>query len=231
MRPARPPQSEPQENRDGRTLPPFCPHGDTMYDLINAHPEATPVQIRQAYRRTARLWHPDKVHPDDKALAEERFKQIGEAYEVMHDADQRQLYDLYLRCRSQGYIEVTDDTDPSAPGVRRVRVDTWANFHRMFGHASRQDIWKGGVRPAYYDEDANDADAPLTMIEGLAGLLAGFALLATFWRLYMGGRQQDWLNALPPDLWHAHIRYNLPSCGYLAPMFFSPFQFSRHALG
>src|SRR6267142_3714023 len=61
------------------------------YELLGVPRTATEDQIRKEYRRLARKYHPD-VNPGDKS-AEEKFKEINEAYEVLSDADKRKKYD------------------------------------------------------------------------------------------------------------------------------------------
>src|SRR5260370_37141024 len=61
------------------------------YDVLGVSKDATEDQIRQAFRNLARKHHPD-VNPGDKA-AEEHFKDINEAYEVLSDPDKRKRYD------------------------------------------------------------------------------------------------------------------------------------------
>lgn len=46
------------------------------------------------YRKLALKWHPDK-NPDNKQQAEENFKEISEAYDVLSDPEKRQVYDRY----------------------------------------------------------------------------------------------------------------------------------------
>ena len=65
----------------------------TYYEILEVSREAILEEIRTAYRRLAIKYHPDK-NPGDKE-AEDRFKQISEAYQVLADAEKRQLYDLY----------------------------------------------------------------------------------------------------------------------------------------
>ncbi len=63
------------------------------YKTLGVSKTATEKEIKSAYRKLARKYHPD-VNPDDKS-SEERFKEISEAYEVLSDADKRKKYDQF----------------------------------------------------------------------------------------------------------------------------------------
>ncbi len=62
-----------------------------FYDTLGVSRNATDDEIKKAYRRLARQYHPDR-NPDD-AKAEDRFKEIQEAYATLSDADKRKQYD------------------------------------------------------------------------------------------------------------------------------------------
>jgi len=63
------------------------------YRTLGVSKDAPEKEIKQAYRRMARKYHPD-VNPGDKT-AEDRFKEIGEAYAVLSDAQKRKKYDQF----------------------------------------------------------------------------------------------------------------------------------------
>lgn len=64
-----------------------------LYEALGLKREASEKEIRSAYRKLARKYHPD-VNPGDKA-AEQKFKEITSAYEVLSDAEKRKKYDKY----------------------------------------------------------------------------------------------------------------------------------------
>ena len=62
------------------------------YEILGIEPGAPPEEIKHAYRSLAKKWHPD-VNPDNRKEAESKFKDIGEAYEVLGDEHKRHVYD------------------------------------------------------------------------------------------------------------------------------------------
>jgi len=71
---------------------PTTPKHD-YYETLGVSRKATTKDIRGAFRKLARKYHPD-LNPGDKA-AEEKFKQLQEAYDVLSDSKKRQMYDQY----------------------------------------------------------------------------------------------------------------------------------------
>src|SRR6202046_1434569 len=63
------------------------------YELLGVPRKAAQKEIRQAYKKLARKYHPD-LNPGDKS-SEEKFKQVQEAYDTLSDAKKRQTYDQY----------------------------------------------------------------------------------------------------------------------------------------
>lgn len=63
------------------------------YEVLGVSRDATPEEIKKAYKKLAKQYHPD-LNPDSKT-AEEKFKEVSEAYSVLSDADARARYDQF----------------------------------------------------------------------------------------------------------------------------------------
>jgi curved DNA-binding protein len=70
------------------------------YETLGVSKNATPEEIKSAFRKLARKYHPDTAK--DKKSAEEKFKEINEAYEVLSDSEKRKRYDEYGANWQQG---------------------------------------------------------------------------------------------------------------------------------
>ncbi len=100
------------------------------YSILSVEKHATDKEIKQAYRRLARKHHPD-VNPNDKS-AQERFKEINEAYDVLSDPDKRRKYDsLGANWRSYEQFQRAGDQGPFQWGT--YRTVTPEELENLFG--------------------------------------------------------------------------------------------------
>jgi len=74
---------------------------DDYYKVLGVERSASDNEIAKAYKKLALKYHPDK-NPDNKEAAEENFKVITEAYEVLHDPEKRKTYDQFGKQGVQG---------------------------------------------------------------------------------------------------------------------------------
>ena len=102
------------------------------YDILGVAKTASQDEIKKAYRKLARKYHPD-ANPDDPK-AEEKFKEVSSAYEVLSDAEKRKMYDAGPSFFGQG-----------APGGRRVpRLPGRPGHGWRLGRPLRQPVRRGG---------------------------------------------------------------------------------------
>lgn len=82
-----------------------------FYEVLGVSKTASDAEIKKAYRKLAKKYHPDS-NPND-AVAAERFKEINEAYDVLSDPEKKKLYDRF------GAAAFEAGFDPKA-GSRRI---------------------------------------------------------------------------------------------------------------
>src|SRR6266545_3067636 len=104
------------------------------YDVLGVPRSASEKDIRQAYRKLARQYHPD-LNPNDKQ-AEARFKEIGQAYEVLGDSEKRKLYDRWGHDFEKIEQARKAGATAGAPGGGSSGPFTWTTTGGPFGGGS-----------------------------------------------------------------------------------------------
>jgi curved DNA-binding protein len=139
------------------------------YEALGVARDAKPDEIKSAYRKLALQWHPDR-HRSGKQReeAEERFKRISEAYEVLSDPEKRARYDRFGEHWKQG-----EEFTPPA-GARTMSPEEFARafgggggfsdfFASLFGEDLRRDFGAGAGRHARYRHRGADVRAELAL--------------------------------------------------------------------
>jgi curved DNA-binding protein len=116
------------------------------YDILGVARDASTDDIKRAYRKLARKYHPDVSKEKN---AEERFKEVGEAYETLKDAEKRAAYDRLGR---------------HAPGEEIQPPPDWGPF----GAGARQGPFGGGGAQSFEDIDLSDLFASFGAGRGAA---------------------------------------------------------------
>ncbi|USQ76038.1 DnaJ C-terminal domain-containing protein [Ornithinimicrobium cryptoxanthini] len=107
-----------------------------FYAILGVPADADAKKVKSTYRKLARQWHPDSKPGD--AAAEKKFKEIGEAYAVLSDPEQRKQYDA-VRAMSRGGARFTAGGAGGAGGAGFEDV-----FAQMFGGAGPGAGGQGG---------------------------------------------------------------------------------------
>ena len=101
--------------------------GDKLYHLLGVSRTASQEDVKQAYRKLALKWHPDR-NPDNRVDAEKKFKDISEAYQVLSDPSRRREYDF----------------GRNAPGQRAARQDAAQHMDLREAEEIFRHIFGGG---------------------------------------------------------------------------------------
>uniref|UniRef100_A0A3Q2P2D7 Zgc:122979 n=1 Tax=Fundulus heteroclitus TaxID=8078 RepID=A0A3Q2P2D7_FUNHE len=132
------------------------PTGKDFYKVLGVLPESNEDDIKKAYRKMALKFHPDKNSDPD---AEEKFKEIAEAYEILTDPQKRSIYDQF--------------GEEAGQGNNFRHNDPHATFSSFFHNSDHFDIFFGN------DPDADDdlfnpfRRSTFTNLGGFAGYEAG----------------------------------------------------------
>ncbi|MBS1700289.1 MAG: molecular chaperone DnaJ [Armatimonadetes bacterium] len=126
------------------------------YEVLGVSRNASADEIKSAYRRLARRYHPD-VNPDDPS-AEEKFKEASNAYEILSDSEKKARYDQFG----------TTDGIPQDPFFGGGNVGGFGDLFEMFFGAAGQG--GGRRRTSAVDGDDLRADVPITLKEVLTGV-------------------------------------------------------------
>ncbi len=126
------------------------------YDTLGLGKGASPDEIKKAYRKLAIKYHPDK-NPGDKS-AEEKFKQISEAYEALSDPKKKSMYDQF------GHDAFTRGPRGASGNAAGGFHDPFDIFSQVFGNAASGGIFdelfggarKGGARSPGGVKDGSD---------------------------------------------------------------------------
>jgi molecular chaperone DnaJ len=127
-----------------------------FYAVLGVPKDARAQDIKKAYRKKAKELHPDR-HPGDSA-AEERFKQVGEAYAVLNDPEERKQYDA-IRAMGAGGARFASGPGGGAGG---------GGFEDLFGSMFSGAGGAGGTRASY-----GGAGAQGINMEDLFGMFGG----------------------------------------------------------
>jgi molecular chaperone DnaJ len=136
------------------------------YELLGIDKNASPEEIKKAYRKMAVKYHPDK-NPNDKS-AEEKFKQASEAYDVLKDEQKRATYDRY------GHNAFDPKNNVHSGHSSGGFHDPFDIFREAFGEHGGifNDLFGGGSRQRSAKQDGADLryDIEISIKEAFSGI-------------------------------------------------------------
>jgi curved DNA-binding protein len=128
-----------------------------LYEVLGVSRQATGKELKKAYRKLAAKYHPDK-NPGN-ALAEEKFKEVSAAYEVLKDDKKRKLYDQF-GSEWEYYAQAGEKAAGGAAGTRGRSThgaDFHHGFHRPggFGSKAGPGNWQADDSQDFYHDGQN----------------------------------------------------------------------------
>jgi len=142
------------------------------YETLGISGKATGQEIKNAYRKAARKYHPDLHNQSEKAAAEEKFKEINEAYTVLGDVEKRAQYDLLGENQKsgQGWQTSTDTGGYAHHTMQDAGADKFSDiFESLFGDAGFGGPQEGFRRARTVHGQDLESELALTLEEAYHG--------------------------------------------------------------
>lgn len=121
---------------------------DDYYEVLGISRDASQDEIKKAYRKLTKQWHPDR-HQDNKQQAEEKFKKINEAYDILSDSAKKQQYDQFGSIphgSDFGSATGFNFNDFSGGGGQGFQGGSFADlFQNLFSQGNISDLFGGGA--------------------------------------------------------------------------------------
>jgi len=143
------------------------------YEVLGVKSNASKEEIKTAYRKAARKHHPDLHTKNEKAAAEEKFKKINEAYEVLSDDEKREKYDRFgENWRTAQQAQTYSDREGREDNTwSRSDADGFSDFFEsIFGNARGSGGFKGSFNQQRNIRGQNlESEIKLTIEEAYHG--------------------------------------------------------------
>lgn len=127
-----------------------------FYQVLGVGRDATPDQIKAAFRKLAAVWHPDKRPSNEKEESEKKFKLISDAYDTLYDVLKRSAYDQ----RNPPRTKVTKvNTNGTSSNSKKPEPRYTPFMYMVDMPEPKVDLWGEPIKPKSKSEEFKDSYA------------------------------------------------------------------------
>jgi DnaJ family protein B protein 4 len=116
--------------------------GKDYYKILGVAKDASAEDIKKAYRKLALKWHPDRCPPEKKDEAQNKFQEVGEAFEVLSDPEKKRVYDQVGEEGLKGGFPEGAGGEGGMPGGASFHFSGMPGGGRGFHFTNADDIFK-----------------------------------------------------------------------------------------